>query len=97
MKGEMMPKYRKKPVVIEAFRARYLVAASKTNWEALPQCVVDAYDKGDVVFLPDGILINTLEGQHRADIDDWVIKGVKGELYPIKNDIFLETYEKVLD
>jgi len=35
----------------------------------------------------------TLEGGHIVSPGDWIIKGVKGEFYPIKNDIFLETYE----
>lgn len=42
-----------------------------------------------------GFLINTLEGLMTASKGDWIIKGIKGEFYPIKNDIFLETYEKV--
>ena len=40
-------------------------------------------------------MIETLEGTMRANIGDWIIKGVKGEFYPVKNEIFLETYEKV--
>lgn len=39
------------------------------------------------------ILIDTLEGQMRADPGDWIIKGVKGEFYPCKPDIFEATYE----
>jgi hypothetical protein len=39
------------------------------------------------------LTIPTLEGDHRANIGDWIIKGVKGEFYPIKPDIFAETYE----
>jgi len=39
--------------------------------------------------------INTLEGGHNVCPGDWIITGVKGEHYPIKNDIFFETYEKV--
>jgi len=41
--------------------------------------------------------IDTLEGGHTVCVGDWVITGVKGEYYPIKNNIFLETYEKVGD
>ena len=43
----------------------------------------------------DGILIGTLEGDHRADIGDWIIKGVAGEFYPCKPDIFDLTYDRV--
>lgn len=41
------------------------------------------------------LVIPTLEGDHIADFDDYIIKGVKGEFYPCKPDIFEETYEKV--
>ena len=43
----------------------------------------------------DGILINTLEGNMKASIGDFIIKGVQGEFYPCKPDIFEKTYEKV--
>ena len=43
------------------------------------------------------IEIETLEGTMRADIGDWIIKGINGELYPCKPDIFKKTYEKVVD
>ena len=41
------------------------------------------------------VIIHTLEGDHRAYTGDWIIKGVMGELYPRRHDIFLMTYEKV--
>jgi hypothetical protein len=43
------------------------------------------------------LMIPTLEGEHLCSVGDWIIKGVKGEFYPCRNDIFLETYERVLD
>jgi hypothetical protein len=43
----------------------------------------------------DGLIIHTLEGDMRADIGDWIIRGVKGEFYPCKPDIFDATYEQV--
>lgn len=43
----------------------------------------------------DGLVIHTLEGDMLADYGDWIIKGVKGEFYPCKPDIFEATYEKV--
>ena len=49
------------------------------------QCVVDE------------LTIKTLEGEHKASIGDFIIKGVKGEFYPCKPDIFYETYEIVID
>lgn len=42
-----------------------------------------------------GLVIKTLEGQHIAKIGDWIIKGVKGEFYPCKPDIFAATYDSV--
>lgn len=44
---------------------------------------------------PAFLVVQTLEGDHRADAGDWIIKGVKGEFYPCKPDIFEATYEKV--
>lgn len=44
-----------------------------------------------------GIAINTLEGEHIANYGDYIIKGVQGELYPCKPDIFLKTYEEVIE
>lgn len=41
------------------------------------------------------IIIPTLEGRMKGEVGDWIIKGVKGEFYPIKDTIFKETYEKV--
>ncbi|MDL5048679.1 hypothetical protein QQ054_21945 [Oscillatoria amoena NRMC-F 0135] len=77
-------KYRKKPVVIEAIR--YFGGNSKeikkfvgTKWE---ETVTE-------------VGIQTLEGFMRVTIGDWIIKGVKGEFYPCKPDIFEATYEPV--
>lgn len=55
---------------------------------------------GDVVFHPSRegpghLTIATLEGVMRAEVGDWIIRGVKGELYPCKPDIFAATYEPV--
>lgn len=81
-------RFRKKPVVIEAFQ---WVPFQK---ELFPAWFHEAYQAGIVRFQEDGSLtIMTLEGDHRAEIGDWVIQGVKGELYPCKPDIFEMTYE----
>ena len=78
-------KYRKKPVVIEA------IQFTNNGKELVEWCGCD-FSKN-----PDGeyefLLIHTLEGTHRADIGDYIIKGVKGEFYPCKPDIFEMTYE----
>ena len=80
-------KYRKKPVVIEAIQ-----------WNG--EINDDIYDfvqvtKQDIVFDEPFMVIQTLEGEMTAKIGDWIIKGIKGEFYPCKPDIFEATYEKV--
>lgn len=75
-----MPKFRKKPVVIEAVRFEH-------GWDKFPgRC-----DCSNAP-LPH---IHTLEGVMSPQLGDWIIKGVKGEFYPCKPDIFAATYEKV--
>lgn len=99
-----MAKFRKKPVVIEAFQ--YHASESFANW---PEWAKSELKHG-TGFLEEGyardskprhirsmldyLLIETLEGTMRADDGDWIIKGVKGEFYPCKPDIFNATYEE---
>lgn len=79
-------KYRKKPVVIEA--VQWNGSGSLNN---IPQWYKDAGIKIIGVHL----YIETLKGTMTANIGDWIIRGVKGEIYPCKPDIFAATYEKV--
>jgi hypothetical protein len=88
-----MPKFRKKPIIIDADQVTVLLAHAAINWKALPVWIRDEYDKGNIVFGRDTISIHTLEGVMLADKNDWIIRGVKGELYPCKPDIFDATYE----
>lgn len=88
-------KYRKKPVVIEAEKVSEILQNAAHNWSALPEWVKERYEQGGFVLLPDGINIKTLEGIMRAEKSDYLIKGVQGEIYPCKPDIFEQTYEKV--
>lgn len=90
-----MPKYRKKPVVIEAVRVAELIQNARYHWEFLPTWVRAHYEDGGIIFMNDGIDVRTLEGRMRADKKDWLILGVKGEIYPCKPDIFEATYEFV--
>ena len=85
---ESVKKYRKKPVVIEAIR-----------WDDNNETLKNIYAMGcDAEFHPThALLIRTLEGIIKCEIGDWIIKGIKGEFYSIKNDIFLETYKEVTD
>lgn len=87
-------KWRKKPAVVDAWPVDHLLADCGTNWKGLPQEVRDAYDKGGWVFGTNEIHIPTLEGTMIAGRTDFLIRGVKGEFYPCKRDIFLATYDQ---
>lgn len=90
-------KYAKLPVEIEAWPVSELLENAKRNWLGLPLSIRNAYDKGDVLFVNDGMNIRTLEGIMSATYTDMVIEGVKGELYPCKIDIFQATYRSLGD
>ena len=83
-----MAKFRKKPVVIEAFQ--FLVdPIPDWFWEKVNT-------KEIVIYYGDSYcLIETLEGVMRGDCNDFIIQGINGEIYPCKPDIFEKTYEKV--
>lgn len=79
-------KYRKKPVVIEAIQYTdndYGTLAAIGSMGLKP------------IFKDNNFIIPTLEGDHVASIGDYIIKGVNGEFYPCKPDIFEKTYEMV--
>lgn len=84
----MMAKYRKKPVVIDAIQ-------NKDAFEVVAWATI--FDDELRWQLPGGrvIIIPTLEGDMRAEPGDWIIRGVNGEFYPCKPDIFEKTYEPV--
>lgn len=94
-----MPKYRKKPVEIEALAwdgknhrdmFNFLGGADS---EPLRISGENFYiDHGKV---EGGLMIKTLEGEHKATVGDYIIKGVNGEFYPCKPDIFKKTYDQV--
>lgn len=88
-------KFRKKPVEIEAVRVRDAMNDAARNWTSLPRWVREAYEKGDLIFAADCIVVKTLEGNHKGNPDDWLLRGVQGELYPCKPEIFHLTYEAV--
>ena len=80
-------KFRKKPVVIEAVQFR----AGEMRGEFAEDVI-----NGRVRLTEEGtLLISTLEGIMEARSGDWIIRGVRGELYPCKPDIFAATYEPV--
>lgn len=96
--------FRKKPVVIEAFQMTRARRINNVDW---PQWLHIAWNKPhpcEGAMWPEGyphsdgndrLVIGTLEGVHIVEYDDWIIRGVKGELYPCKPDIFAATYETV--
>ena len=84
-----MARYRKKPVVVEAFQ---FFGESNTN-PYIPDWFVDAVLAHTIVAGPDHIVIKTLEGEMRCGVGDWIIKGIQGEICPCKPDIFEATYE----
>lgn len=88
--------YRKKPVFVEAFQYDGDLMNSKGEYY-VPQWAVEAYKNGLMYHKGnDGNLyIKTLEGEMTASVNDVIIKGVKGEIYPCKPDIFKDTYERV--
>lgn len=107
MKGTTVTaqKFRKKPIVIDAMHydgtpesatpiinwmARHDTAARWSEPYPAAENVIDG--QGYPAF-PGGITIQTLEGDMLASAGDWIIKGVAGEFYPCKPDIFQATYE----
>ena len=88
-------KFRKKPVVIEAKELTINSWKEIMNWVGISFCVASVSYPNDGVTLPtlSGMRIKTLEGEMWADPGDWIIKGIKGEFYPCKPDIFEMTYE----
>jgi hypothetical protein len=84
-------KYRKKPVVIEAVRFKGLKDLKQIETFAGDVIVANHYSGNELV----AISIKTLEGIMSASKGDLIIKGVKGEFYPCKPDIFDQTYELV--
>ena len=82
-------KYKKKPVIIDAVQ---WTGAVTPNLIAL---IKDYQNCGKIDFNNKTIAIKTLEGVMTANVGDYIIKGVKGELYPCKPDIFEATYELV--
>lgn len=83
-------RYRKKPVVVEAAGPITVDnVADIARW-------ADADYWGPESPMP-AIFVETLEGEMRADLGDWIIRGVQGEFYPCKPDIFAATYEPAED
>lgn len=98
-----MTKFRKKPVIIEAmqFDGTAASASKICQWANDPKCFDDPtvsyiVTDGDSITAED-MIIDTLEGPMRASVGDWIIRGVAGEFYPCKPDIFAKTYDSIND
>lgn len=83
----MINNFRKKPVVIQA------VQWIGKNHDECKQFLGDSYVENLPPRLSSSIFIATLEGVHEASLGDWLIRGVAGEHYPCKPEIFDKTYE----
>lgn len=81
----MVKQYRKKPVVIEA-----------VEWDGMAESMrmIDEFCNAHS-WNPAGLIIKTLEGDHHVSLGDMIIKGINGEFYPCKPDIFAKTYDEV--
>ena len=100
-------KFRKKPVVIEAVQLTWANWSEICEFVPKPWFVRGTWLNKEGNPLPEdqwrfgennedlGLIIDTLEGDMLARGNDWIIKGVKGEFYPCKPDIFVATYEAV--
>lgn len=89
----MAQKFRKKPIVIEAYQ--YHADQDHSTTTEYPRWLLEAITYDKVRFDGEHLIIDTLEGPLAVASGDWIIRGIKGELYPCKPDIFEATYEPV--
>lgn len=91
-----MPKFMKKPVVIEAFQYNGDLMDSNGEYY-VPEWASAANTAGVLFYEGPELYIKTMEGALHASVGDYIIKGVEGELYPCKPDIFGKTYQSIDD
>ena len=84
--SNMIKKYRKKPVTIEAIQ-----------WNGENLSEIDEFTESKVKNHESVLIIPTLEGDMYASLNDYIIKGVNGEFYPCKPNIFAKTYDEVTE
>lgn len=99
-----MPKFRKKPVAIEAFQMTKARRQDNSEWPAWMHAAWNENHHATGALYPanypasdgtDKLIVHTLEGHMTVEWNDWIIRGVNGELYSCKPDIFEKTYEAV--
>jgi hypothetical protein len=82
---------KKKPVVVKGFQlSESMLTTSLLDRDNSTKGRVEGKLIGETILF----FINTLEGKMRAEVGDWVIEGISSELYPVKRQIFEETYER---
>lgn len=86
-----MAKYKKKPIVIEARKLEFSNLSDICEWSG-----GTIWSKSPMRKVT-GITINTLEGDMNGEFGDYIIKGIKGEFYPCKPDIFEASYDEVIE
>ena len=91
----MMNKYRKKPIIIKAVRYDGSHKMACDLMHKFPKIISQEICRAGEVHPTGKIIIKTLEGDMKASLGDWIIQGVKDELYPCKPDIFEMTYDPV--
>lgn len=90
-----MTRYRKRPVEVDAWPVPDLALAVEKYPSEVPECVADAIAEGTLMFSGGKVHIATLEGDMEGNGDSVLIRGVEGEFYPCRKDIFESTYEAV--
>ena len=96
----MSVRFRKKPVIIEAYTFDEMIAYGLNNTDNIIGTMPWLFNiNGHIISheTDSSYIIETLEGDHRMTTEDMLIIGVKGEIYPCKLDIFEMTYERVDD
>lgn len=83
-----MPKYRKKPVDVDAWRWDGVSTVSeRPDWMRYAMVTTDQTDQS--------LLISGQSGKMRAQVGDWIVRGVDGMIYPVDDDTFRQTYDEV--
>ena len=83
-----MPKFKKRPITVEAVQWR---GDNFDEIEAFTSAPIEQRPLTDKLFIP------TLEGTMRAKVGDWIVRGVRGEVWPVEESIFPETYDEVIE
>ena len=96
----MIKSYAKKPVVIQALRwtgsnLKEIITFTDGPPDVRSEHAAMKWEEYEDLVEKEGLKIYTLEGKMNANVGDYIIKGVRGEFYPCKQDIFEETYSEV--